>query len=565
MKNRKRVAAMGLAAVLAAAFVSGCGSRGAAEATQGNAETVQSADGGKEIPVSEDNVLTIALQSDAFITDYDENYLTKYLEDKLGIDIQFYLLPNALDEVRTKVSLMATSKEEQPDVLLLNNSLTSEMILSYGNGGFFLPLNDYLSDAELMPNYNAIPAEDREILDKAQTQADGNIYSLSRFQPETWNMTSNRMFINKAWLDKLGLSVPTTTEELKEVLIAFRDGDPNGNGIQDEVGVFGFAGGGYGEDTQTALMNAFTYWNKNLALDENGEKVYAPYTTEGWKEGLLYMNDLYREGLLSEDIFTVDFTQYKALLNQDTPVVGFTTAGSLSVWTDAASNKNFLELEMIEPLTGPEGVCYAPYYPYNPEQILFIPAGSKHLDLVLKLADEFYDPYTSIITRYGEEGVDWTREEEVLSQNTNAYVEEGLYDKLTLGVISKFWYENNAQTWRNINPRYYGAASANTFADLTKGKYDPESPIELDAKNYRFYNAKHPAYPLPALHYTLDEATEIQDALVNIPTYVNQSMAEFVTGARDIETEWDAYLQELDSMGLQQWLACAQTAYERSK
>lgn len=41
--------------------------------------------------------------------------------------------------------------------------------------------------------------------------------------------------INKVWLDKLGLEVPTTLAELKEVLIAFRDGDPNGNGIQDEI------------------------------------------------------------------------------------------------------------------------------------------------------------------------------------------------------------------------------------------------------------------------------------------------------------------------------------------
>ena len=68
---------------------------------------------------------------------------------------------------------------------------------------------------------------------------------------------------------------------------------------------------------------------------------------------------------------------------------------------------------------------------------------------------------------------------------------------------------------------------------------------------------------LTPLHYTTDEVEEIQDALVSIPDYVKQTMAEFITGARDIETGWDSYLDELNSMGLEQWLACAQAAYNR--
>ena len=105
-------------------------------------------------------------------------------------------------------------------------------------------------------NFNAIPDEDREDILQATTMADGNIYGFAAYEPETWNLTPNRMFINRAWLDKLGLEVPTTTDELKTVLEAFRDGDPNGNGVQDEIGVYGFAGGSYGENTVDALMNA---------------------------------------------------------------------------------------------------------------------------------------------------------------------------------------------------------------------------------------------------------------------------------------------------------------------
>ena len=134
------------------------------------------------------------------------------------------------------------------------------------------------------------------------------------------------MFINRAWLDKLGLEVPTTTDELKTVLEAFRDGDPNGNGVQDEIGVYGFAGGGYGENTVDALMNAFIFWNGGLSLSDDGTEVIAPFTQDAWREGLTYLNELSSEGLLSANIFTDDGQQFKAILNQETPIVGLTTA-----------------------------------------------------------------------------------------------------------------------------------------------------------------------------------------------------------------------------------------------
>ena len=132
----------------------------------------------------------------------------------------------------------------------------------------------------------------------------------------------------------------------------------------------------------------------------------APFTTEEWRDGLRYMNDLYKEGVLSANIFTDDGTQFKAILNQETPIVGLTTAGSLSNWPDVINNKNFLEMEMIAPLKGPKGIQYTPYSEYTPGQELMILASTDKLDMALKFADQFYDHDTSIIERFGEENVD---------------------------------------------------------------------------------------------------------------------------------------------------------------
>ena len=574
MRKTNKFLALGLAASLVVSALAGCGGSSgtsadtAAGTAAGNEAAAESADAGKS--ASSGDKLLVGLTQSSMVTDYENNYFTNYLEEQLGFELEFYMLPADAAETRTKVALMATSKEELPDVLVVDGHLTNEMILQYGSSGFFLPLNDYLADASKMPNYNAIPAEDKEIMERAQTMADGNMYGLAAYEPETWNLTPNRIFINKAWLDKLGLKEPTTTEELKEVLIAFRDGDPNGNGVQDEIGVYGFSGGGYGENTSAALMNSFVFWNGGginggLSLSDDGSTVIAPFTTEEGRDGLRYMNDLYKEGVLSANIFTDDGTQFKAILNQETPIVGLTTAGSLSNWPDVINNKNFLEMEMIAPLKGPKGIQYTPYSEYTPGQELMILASTDKLDMALKFADQFYDHDTSIIERFGEENVDWTRDPEILAQHTNAYVEAGLYDGLSMLVTSTVWADNQSQTWRNHGPRYASLEMGNTVYDFSSGRpFDPDDPTQLNAKCYELYYDKHPEKVLPALKYTIEEAEQIQDQLTTIPDFVKQSLAEFVTGARDIEGGWDTYLKELDNMGLQQWIATAQTAYDRS-
>lgn len=555
MKKKKQIAAFTMAAVTVAIFLVGCGAKGAqAPETAGEKSTAVE---------TEDNKLVIAIQTDPMVTSYDDNYLTKYLEDKLGMEIEFYELPAKPDEVRTKVSLMATSNDNLPDVLIVANALTTETILEYGSSGVFLPLNEYINDKDRMPNYNAIPEEDRQIMGDSQTMADGNMYSLCQYTPETWNLSPYRMFINQSWLDTLGLQIPKTTDDLTSVLKAFRDGDPNGNGKQDEIGVYGCQIGGYGEDITAALMNSFEFWNGGLALDKEGKNVIVPFTTDGWRAGLSYMNSLYKEGLLAPSIFTDDTTQFKATLNEETNVVGLTSFGSLSNYPDAKTNKNFLDMALIDPLTGPDGTCYTPYKEYVPDQDFFIFDGCRNVDLAIKLADEFYSMETSTIARFGEKGVDWTDDPEVLSKATNAYIEAGMYDKASLVYISNYWLEPSAQTWHGVYPRYASLETMNTAVNGMK-EYNSEDKTQLAVKHYKGYNDKHPEKMLPFLHYTADEAGQIQEAIFNIPMYVKQTMAEFITGVRDIDDGWDSYISELEGMGIQSWVDCTQAAYDRS-
>ena len=69
---------------------------------------------------------------------------------------------------------------------------------------------------------------------------------------------------------------------------------------------------------------------------------------------------------------------------------------------------------------------------------------------------------------------------------------------------------------------------------------------------------------MPKLVYTEEETELIAESSANISSLVDASLAEFITGQRKLDDAgWNAYLAELDSLGLQEWLECAQAAYDR--
>lgn len=511
--------------------------------------------------------ITVALQSDSFVSDYDDNYFTNMIEEKIGAEIEFYLLPSDPAELRTKVSLLIQGGQDIPDVFIVNNALTQETILDYGSKGAFIPLNDYVSDAKAMPNFNAIPGEDKTKMLDAMVAADGNMYGMVKYEPETWNLTPYRFYINEAWLKAVGMETPTTTDEYYEVLKAFRDQDPNGNGIKDEIGVYGYASGGYGQNVTMALMNAFVFYNggsQNGGLSLEGNTVIAPFATEGWKSGIEYLNKLYSEQLLAASIFTDDDTQFKATLNSETNIVGSVTAGSTSVWTDVNKNANFQEMAIMKPLQGPTGLAYTPYSDYVPTPNLFVSSSCEDVELAIKLADIFYDSTVSTTSRFGEEGVDWVTDEAVLKNYTNSYIEAGIYEKAGLVYLTPIWTETTNVTWHNINPRYASLEFMNTVANGLVPFDSSLKSVMLNAFCYEHYFPAHPENLLPVLKYTLEEAEVNSEIITNVTEYVNQSLAEFITGSRPI-SDWDNYIKELNNMGLQDWLAAAQSAYERAK
>jgi putative aldouronate transport system substrate-binding protein len=493
--------------------------------------------------------------------------LTHLLEDKFGIDISFYLLPEAAADLRTKVSLMVSSGD-LPEILLAG-SLTNEQILDYGSKGAFIPLNKYLEDPAKTPNYSKIPEEHRQIVKDTSYSADGNIYALPRFEIETRNLTPHWIFFNKVWADKLGVPIPKTTEDLKRALIAFRDRDPNGNGKKDEIGLYAWYNGGFGEDLITALLNAFIFYNKNyLSLDASGNKVIAPFTDPAFRKGLQYLRSLYDEGVLAASSFTDDQTTYRSVVNITPHIVGITSAGMWNHWPNADNNPNFREFQMIPPLTGPDGVSWTPYNGYNPAKVGFITSKAKDPDFAFEFLESFYSTELSTITRYGIEEEDWTRDPVKLATMTNIYLIMGLYPSLTIATMSGVWSEPSNHFWHNMTPRWAPTEEADRKGQYSIDPFNPNQPTApVKGINYQHYMNRHPAKILPNLKYNIDDARTVAEPITNVNEFVRQAVAEFTTGIRDINNDsvWNQYLRELNNMGLQTWLTIAQRTYDRQK
>ena len=509
--------------------------------------------------------VVVALQTNVNVTDYRDNYKTRYVENLAKVKIEFFMLPNVTADARSRVALLVSSND-LPDVIQMG--LPAETILEYGSNGAFMDMTPYVMDRAKSPNFWAIPEVDRNQMLVFMRAADGKIYNQLMWQPESWNLTPHRQYINKVWLDKLGLRVPTTTEELRTVLTAFRTRDPNGNGRQDEIGVYGWFLGTYGENVISALINTFTFYVKDqLILDAAGNTVIAPFVQPGFRQALQYLAGLRRDGLLEPSLFTNNQQEFRATLASNPSTVGFTSAGSVSNWPDADRNANFLELAMIPPLKGPAGVSYTPTTGFTPDAVGMIASRSRIPDVAWRYLECFYNQDLSIISRFGQEGVDWTRDPAILASQTNAYVSAGLYPRINVVETSLIWGMPTNQFWQNPGPRYASAELGNTRGSLTR-PFVPDSAVAiLDAYNHQWYVPSRPQHILPALKYTLPEAQRNGVAITTVRQYVDQSIAEFVTGTRDINNDaaWNAYLRELENMGLQEWITTAQAAFNRTR
>ncbi len=193
-----------------------------------------------------------------------------------------------------------------------------------------------------MPNFSKILDSDPTMKALA-TSSDGHIYGLPAKKP-CRPIIANQMFINKTWLDNLGLSVPTTYDEYVKCLEAFRDQDANGNGDPtDEIPY----GRGYADPVMFYCLPFGTTIGADNTYDmtiKDGKPEYIPIS-DSYKNGLEAMHQAYVDGLIDQEIFTQDDSMRDAKLMAETPIVG-SAAGWTADSTFGANADQYIALRL---------------------------------------------------------------------------------------------------------------------------------------------------------------------------------------------------------------------------
>lgn len=468
-------------------------------------------------------------------SDWGDDFTKGFLEDaeeKAGIQIEWDIHLSA-DWGERKSVLMAGG--DLPDAFL--GSITFNDAEIAQNQDVFIPLEDLI--AENMPNLTRIMSEDPKI--KAMiTSPDGHIYSLPKKLPMR-PLIANQLFINQTWLDNLGLEMPDTYEDFIDVLTAFKEEDANGNGdATDEIP--------YGVGNFSETFSFILPFNNRLGADntyemsmKDGKPIYLRME-ETYRDGIAWMSEAYQAGLIDPELFTQDTSMSDAKrMNKDTALVGV-AAG----WTaDATFGLHAEEYVALPPLKGPDGQRYVisdpDHYNYGRNEFM-ITTSCENPAALLKWADQFYTDDASIQTFYGSFGVG-------VEKNGDQYTVLPPQD----GKSADEWAWINSL--RDFGPKYVDDQfNERVTIDETQGD---GLKLILDSEINQYVQ---PAFP--NVIYSQEELARLSALYVDISSYASQMAAKWVVEG-GIEEEWESYLEQLNAMGIEEFMGIQNDAFDR--
>lgn len=548
MKSKRFIAILTLVCCSSMLF-SGCGKKNETEEVAVITDENITAAG--ELPIVKEKItLTIGVPGSSFVEDYETNEFTKFLEEKTGIDLEFYEFPSSGGS--EKLNVMLSSNTELPDVVCGFN-LARLTFLQYAKQGVILDLTKYMDEygywINEMKEQSAV-----ENFDGWMTAANGAKYIMPICNEQVGNQYGGKAFINKKWLDKLGLEMPKTTEDFKKVMEAFVTQDPNGNGKADEIGFTG-SKNGWNEKPANFLMNSFVFDNymDGITLTADG-KVGVNYMTDEYKDGLMYIADLAKSKALDVQCYTQDNNTLRSLCASEDVIVGAFASGSPDgLFVDDISR--LADYVPLPPLEGPKGVAYALYSPIEIKCAGFVTKYCEHPAAAFRLLDFMLSEEASIFSRYGVEGKDY----KIVDESVPCMFGDIGYKSKIMQITPYSAIQNS--NWHQFNPTYLNDENSNSFAwsgDEFDGEY-------IKAKALSSYLGKGPEKVLVTSMVVLseDELKEYQDYHTNIKEYINESVAQFVSGTYNFDKDWDTFKESLNNLGVERYVELLQSGYDR--
>lgn len=365
MVNLKRITTAALAAAMLCGSLAGCG----------GADSVID----KENP--EITVMTTAFSVESAQPD---SPVVQALEQYLGTKLNISWVPSS--GYGEKVTA-AMGSGEYPMAMLITEKSSS--VIQNSRAGNFWELTERYKEYPNLSQQNATVLNNISI--------DGKVYGIYRAR----TLGRNGMSIRQDWLDKLGLKQPETIDEFYNVLKAFKEQDPDGNGQNDTFGII--------MTTAPSTFDNLAIWfgapNK-WGVDESTGELVPAHLTDEYFEAVKFVKKLYDEKLVNQDFATYDGAKWdEQFLSGNAGVIIDVADRARRLASNIANINPDAEVGVLgyvkadanaEPRTLPTS-GYAGYYVF-PKQAL---PSEEDLDFVLNVFDKCNDEEAVNLMNYG--------------------------------------------------------------------------------------------------------------------------------------------------------------------
>ena len=558
MLNKKRILAAALALAMAASMLTACGGKGKQEGAAGAAGTaVADVDPASlKFPLAEKAEIS-GLTSYPVGTESEPNNRTifKRLEEKTNVHVNWKTIQS--DQWGDKIQLEMSNVKTLPD-FVFSAGFSDTDLLKYAKQGVILNVEDYID--KYMPNLQKVFEQAPEYRTMC-TDEDGHIWALPWIEQLGYEKTAiqtvgDMSFINKSWLDYLGLDMPTNVDEFEQVLIAFRD---NADALKKEFNIDGSIIPmscimNDGDQDPAILINGFGEGygdpdrGRHIAVTDEG-KVICSATTEGFKEGIAWLHKLYEEGLIDPEAFTQEWSTYVAKGKSGRYGVCFSwdVANIAQVsMDDLIAGKGWVPLPALEAdvrnITPQNGSFTSGF----DRGRCVVTATCQNPALVCAWLDQMYDPFQSPQNNWGTYGEDDDFDIFVLGKNANG---EDMLQHAPLGDASPVEVREAEAVGGPLAvlDEYYGVYvtcpdDAQYRLDWIKDIYTPDM---------------HTKYVFPNVFMTREDNEELSNLQADITKSINAHKSDWIMNGFT-DADWDAFQAELDSYRLNDMLAIYQ-------
>lgn len=486
---------------------------------------------------SKDLVITATKADDTTIEKFDD-LQTELLKEKFNINIKWENYSSK--DWNTKMDLLFASSD-QPDFFL---SLRQEQrVAEWTNAGY---LKTFTMDEvnKEFPNYLKAWTKEgwQEAYDNIKN-ADGSLSFLPSARPD---VVAQSWIYRKDVFDELGVTLPRTTDELYNVLKAYKD----------KTGKVPIP---YGGIDLWAVSWAFLAYGmpelsmRDLSYVDPISKEFVPYAFSNdaaIRPMIIYLNKLYKEGLLWKGSFTATKQQITALQSKGDGLMLWGYPGAIpsynSTYKAAVPNVNWQwSREMIT--TNPSK---GTFYKKEPSYKAWGPGFSADIsdekrDRMIKFLDWCSTEEGQVFNNFGKEGVTYEMKEgkpALLSKMQTPSNPKGQ----TLG---QYGIHDGFLFVSKIRSEQYGG-----------GLVNGEVAKEFLNKNDYY------AHQSPIINYTEDEGRKMVDLQTRINDVRDQYLVKFIMGNLDPnnDRDWNAYKEALEKAGLKDFEKIRTDAYNRT-